>query len=106
MKRYEDDGGPRADLQLVNYCAENCLYRFDQALLGVLDNFPLRYRRRGLMWPLVFPFGYARRPASDTDGKAIVRQALQPGEFRDRLTRDIFITDDPNDRVGLLEHTR
>ena len=34
-----------------------------------------------------------------------MRQALQPGEFRDRLTRDIFITDDPNDRVGLLEHT-
>ena len=41
------------------------------------------------MWPLVFPFG-TRRPASDTDGKAIVRQALQPGAFRDRLTRDIF----------------
>ena len=37
--------------------------------------------------------------------KAIARAALQPGEFRDRLTRDIYITDDPDDRVGLLEHT-
>ena len=34
-----------------------------------------------------------------------MRAALQPGEFRDRLTRDVFITDDPSDRVGLLEHT-
>ena len=56
------------------------------------------------MWPLVFPFGL-RRPASDNDGKAIVRAALQPGAFRDRLTRDIFASDDPSDRVGLLEQT-
>ena len=30
---------------------------------------------------------------------------LEPGEFRDRLTRDIFTTDDPSDRMGLLEYT-
>jgi len=104
LKRYEDDGCPRADLKLVNYCAENCLSRFDHALAGTLDNFPLP-TAGVLMRPLIFPYGFARRPAPDKDGKAIVRRALQPGEFRDRLTRDIFITDDPNDRVGLLEHT-
>jgi acyl-CoA dehydrogenase len=43
--------------------------------------------------------------ASDRDGKEIVRAALQPGAFRDRLTRDIFVSDDPADRVGLLEYT-
>jgi len=53
----------------------------------------------------VFPYGFARRPALDKDGKSIVRAALRPGEARDRLTRDIFITDDPEDPVGLLEHT-
>ncbi len=104
LKRYEDDGAPRADLKLVDYCAENCLYRFDQALAGTLDNFPMPLAGV-LMRPLVFPFGAARRPASDRDGKAIVRAALEPGEFRDRLTRDIFITNDQNDRLGLLEHT-
>ena len=103
LKRYEDDGRQVADLPLVNYCAGNCLYRFDQALLGVLRNFPVR-PAAWAMWPLVFPFG-TRAPASDSAGKAIVRQALQPGAFRDRLTRDIFSPDDPNDRVGLLEYT-
>jgi len=70
----------------------------------VLDNFPMRWVG-WLMRPLVFPLGVWRRPASDLAGKAIVRAALEPGAFRDRLTRDIFISNDPNDRVGLLEHT-
>ena len=38
LKRYEDDRAPKADLKLVNYCAQNCLYRFDQALAGVIEN--------------------------------------------------------------------
>jgi acyl-CoA dehydrogenase len=103
LKRYEDDGRQAADLPLVAYCARNCLYRFDQALLGVLRNFPIKPAAFALR-PLVFPFG-TRAPASDAAAKAIVRQALQPGAFRDRLTRDIFTTDDPNDRVGVLEYT-
>lgn len=103
LKRYDDDGHPEADLKLVNYCAQNCLARFDLALAGVLDNFPRGWVGVCLR-PLVFPFG-ARRPAKDRHGKEIVRAALQPGAFRDRLTREIFITDDPADRIGLLEHT-
>jgi acyl-CoA dehydrogenase len=103
LKRFEDDGRPAADLKLVDYCARNCLYRFDQALLGTLRNFPV-IAAGWLMRPLVFPFG-VRRPASDKAGKEIVRAALQPGAFRDRLTMGIFASDDPSDRVGLLEYT-
>jgi acyl-CoA dehydrogenase len=103
LKRYDDDGRPKEDLKLVDYCAQNCLYRFDQALLGVLRNFPVRWAA-WLIYPLVFPLG-ARRPASDREGKEIVRAALEPGAFRDRLTRDIFISDDPGDRAGLLDYT-
>jgi len=104
LKRYDDDGRPKEDLKLVDYCARNCLYRFDQALLGVLRNFPVRWAA-WLMYPFVFPLGARRSPASDRDGKEIVRGALEPGAFRDRLTRDIFISDDPGDRAGLLDYT-
>jgi acyl-CoA dehydrogenase len=104
LKRYEDDGAPKADLKLVNYCAQNCLYRFDQALAGVIENFPVVWAS-WLMRFLVFPLPIMRHHASDKAGKEIVREALQPGEFRDRLTREIFITNDPSDRLGLLEHT-
>ena len=105
LKRFDDDGRPRADLKLVDYCARNCLFRFDQALRGVLDNFPVRRHAAWAMRPLVFPLGSWRRPASDKAGKEIVRAALEPGEFRDRLTREIYTSDDPADRVGLLEYT-
>ncbi len=64
----------------MDYCAQNCLYRFDQALRGVLDNFPVRWAA-WLMRPLVFPLGSWRRPATDRDGKEIVRAALEPGRF-------------------------
>jgi acyl-CoA dehydrogenase len=104
LKRYDDDGRPEEDLKLVDYCARNCLHRFDQALLGTLRNFPIR-SAAWLMAPLVFPFGVRRRPASDREGKAIVRAALEPGAFRDRLTRDIFISEDPGDRAVLLDYT-
>ena len=47
LKRYEDDGRPRDDLKLVDYCAKNCLYRFDQALLGALRQLPAYAGRPG-----------------------------------------------------------
>jgi acyl-CoA dehydrogenase len=104
LKRYEDDGSPPGDLKIVNYAAQNCLYRFEQSLAGVVDNFP-NPAAGILMRVLVFPLGALRRPASDRDGKAIVREALAPGGLRDRLTRFIYLTDDPSDRVGVLEYT-
>jgi acyl-CoA dehydrogenase len=104
LKRYDDDGRPKEDLKVVDFCARNCLYRFDQALLGVLRNFPVRWAAWA-MTPLVFPLGARRRPASDAAGKAIARASLEPGAFRDRLTRHIYITDDPRDRIGLLDYT-
>jgi acyl-CoA dehydrogenase len=103
LKRYDDDGRVKEDLKLVDYCARNCLYRFDQALLGTLRNFPHRWAA-WLMTPLVFPLGL-RRPAKDDAGKEIVRAALEPGAFRDRLTRDVFVSNDLKDREGLLDYT-
>lgn len=104
LKRYEDDGEPVADLRFVELCARNCLYRFERAIAGTIANFPVRWAA-WLMAPLVFPLGAWARPAGDRLAKEAVRLALQPGEVRDRLTRDIHVTDDPGDPVGLLEHT-
>jgi len=104
LKRFEDDGEPASDRKFVEYCARNCLYRFEAAMRGVIDNFPV-YFARLLMRPLIFPLGMRARPASDRLGKEITKAALSPGEIRDRLTRDIFISDDPDDSTGLLEYT-
>ncbi len=102
LKRYEDDGEPLEDAIIVDYCVQNGLYRFEQAIKGVLDNFPVRPVAWGLR-PFVFPLGVNRKPASDNQGKELVKLLMQPGKVRDRLTREIYRTDDPNDPIGVLE---
>ena len=104
LKRYEDDGRPEADQIIVELAARNGLYRFQQAIGGVIDNFPVAPARY-LMRLAVFPLGRRMKPASDKLGRAVAKVALEPGEVRDRLTRDIFISRDVNDPTGLLEVT-
>ena len=104
LKRFEDDGRPADDQAVVALVAQNGLYRFQQALRGTIDNFPVAPARILMRW-LVFPLGTHYKPAPDSVGHRVVRKAIEPGEFRDRLTRDIFVSKDPNDPTGILEVT-
>ena len=104
LKRYEDDGKPTDDRQIVSLCAQNALYRHQQALRGAIDNFPVAPVRWLMNW-CVFPLGARYRPAPDWLGHKVVELVLQPGEVRDRLTRHIYISRDVNDATGLLEVT-
>ncbi|MEZ5774447.1 MAG: acyl-CoA dehydrogenase [Hyphomicrobiaceae bacterium] len=104
LKRFADDGRPLADRALVDYAATNALNRFEEAVRGVVDNFPVRPARPFLRLVLL-PLGARRRPAADHLGRRIVQPVLAPGEQRDRLTREIFVSHDPADPTGILEHT-
>ena len=104
LKRYEDDGRPANDRHIVELCARNGLHRFQEAMAGVIDNFPNALVRLK-MSAIVFPLGRRFRPASDRLGSTCVRLAIEPGEVRDRLTREIFVSNDVNDPTGLLEVT-
>jgi len=102
LKRYEDDGKPAGDRLIVELAARNSLHRFQTAIGGAIDNFPVAPARL-CMKALVFPFGRHWKPASDRLGSAVARLVIQPGEVRDRLTRHIFISKDADDPTGLLE---
>jgi acyl-CoA dehydrogenase len=104
LKRFEDDGSPASDRHIVEMCLTNGLYRFQQALGGAIDNFPNGFVRMKLK-AIVFPFGRPYKAASDRLGSLAVRLVTEPGEARDRLTRDIFVSRDVNDPTGLLEVT-
>jgi acyl-CoA dehydrogenase len=104
LKRFEDDGRKPADLAIVSFAAANSLNRFEIAIRGTVDNFPNRIVR-GLLRVLVFPLGRHYYPASDRLGGVLARAVTVPGSFRDRLTRDIFISKNPADATGLLEVT-
>jgi acyl-CoA dehydrogenase len=104
LKRYKDDGKPAGDRLIVELCARNCLYRFQEAIAGTIDNFPNWFVRMKLR-AIVFPFGRPYRRANDLLGHRVVALAIEPGEVRDRLTREIYISRDVNDPTGLLEVT-
>ena len=104
LKRYEDDGRLSADATFVNLAAANGLYRFQEAMRGVIDNFPIA-PARWAMRLVVFPLGNPYRPASDALGHRAVRLVLEAPEVRDRLTRYIYVSKSPEDPTGLLEYT-
>jgi len=104
LKRYEDDGKPANDRQIVEMCARNGLYRFQEALRGTIDNFPST-PVRWLMRAMVYPLGQHYKPAPDYLGHKCVEMVLVPGEVRDRLTRFVYVSQDSNDPTGLLEVT-
>jgi acyl-CoA dehydrogenase len=102
LKRFEDDARPAADKPILDYSVRNCFHRFYAALYDAIDNFPVR-PARPLLKVLVFPLGNRFRKAPDNLGKTIVQLALEPGDVRDRLTRNIYVSYDENDPTGLLE---
>jgi acyl-CoA dehydrogenase len=104
LKRYEDDGKPANDRLIVEMCARNGLYSFQEALRGTIDNFPST-PVRWLMRATVYPLGQHYKPAPDYLGHKCVELVLTPGEVRDRLTRFVYVSQDSNDPTGLLEVT-
>jgi acyl-CoA dehydrogenase len=104
LKRFEDDGRPAADRPIVDMAVANGLARFDEALHGVVMNFPVAPARWKLR-AIVFPLGRHFDPAPDPLGSTVAGLVLRPGEVRDRLTRHIYVSHDPADPTGVLEAT-
>ena len=104
LKRFEDDGRLSSDRTFVDLAAMNGLYRFQEALRGVVDNFPVA-PARWAMRIVAFPFGNPYRPAPDYLGHRAVKLVLDAPEVRERLTRYIYVSQDADDPTGLLEVT-
>ncbi len=103
LKRYEDTGRPAADLPLLEWSVRRCLFETQVALDQILRNFPNRFV--GLMLrAVVFPLGRRYRTPNDQLTQKCASLLLTPSEARDRLTACAFVSDDPLDVTGSLEH--
>ena len=103
LKQFEDQGRPEADLPLVEWACRDSLFAMQQALEGILRNFPSR-PIAWLMRFLVLPLGRPYAPPSDRLGHQVADILLAPSDARDRLTRHAFTSTDPKDPVGRMEH--
>jgi acyl-CoA dehydrogenase len=102
LKKFDADGQPRSDLPLVEWTAKYCLHQVQVALDEVLRNFPIKWLGVVLRHS-IFPLGLSLRPPNDALGHRVAALLLRPGEARDRLTKGIYINDDPDDITGCLE---
>lgn len=102
LKRYDDQGRQPEDADLARWAVQDALYRAEQALDGVLRNFP----NRGLSIVLRFltlPLGRWCAPPSDALGERVARSLVRPGQPRDRLTLNCHVPGDEQDPVGAIE---
>ncbi len=105
LKRFENDGRPEVDLPLLEWSMEDSLQRIQQALLGVIKNFPVPLLGH-VVKLIVFPFGLPSSGPTDKTVKAIAKLLLSENESRDRLTDGVFISDrdDATGRVNQAFH--
>jgi len=102
LKRFEDDGRPRADEPLMHWACQYSLYQVEQALDGVIRNFPVR----PIAWKMrvwAFPLG---RRASLPDDKLMHQLAgmlIEPSATRKRLVSGIY-DGDSESATGRLHH--
>lgn len=89
LKRFEDDGRPEEDLPLVEWGISDSLHRVEEALHGVLGNFPSG-TAGWLLKRICFPFGRVHAESGDRAGRSIALMLMNRNATRERLTHDVF----------------
>ena len=101
LKRYEDEGRQKADLPLVKWAVEECLYQSEKAMDDLLKNFPNKLVA-GVMRITLFPTGRAMSTPSDRLDHKLAQILMEPSETRDRLGRGQYLTPTENNPHGLV----
>lgn len=104
LKRFHQDGEPKSDKPLVEWCCQHLFHECDLAIHGVIANFPSRFARLHLKLVLQ-PFGCPHREPSDRLGHQIAKLLTEPCESRARLTHAVFREASENCPIGRLEET-
>lgn len=102
LKRFFEDGEPPADLPLVEWSCQQLLYECEEAMRGVISNFPVLWARIILSF-ILQPLGKKRNKPSDQLGHRLARILTEPNDTRARLTRLVYSHSGPNCPLGRLE---
>ncbi|OEC36566.1 acyl-CoA dehydrogenase [Pseudomonas cuatrocienegasensis] len=107
LKRYHDLGSPEHSRVLLRWALEESLGKAEDALDGLLENFPSRILG-GLLRVVVFPFGRRHNGPDDrldAEVAAIIgRNAGDPA--LEQLLEGCYRPQSADDAVGALQHAR
>jgi acyl-CoA dehydrogenase len=102
LKRFHEDGEPKADVPLVQWCCQQLLYECEIAMHGVIENFPLAWARV-LLRLIIKPLGNRRNRPNDELGHQLAKMIIEPSETRKRLTRLVYSQAVENCPLGRME---
>jgi acyl-CoA dehydrogenase len=89
LLRFKQDGEALSDKPLVDWCCQALFYECEQAIAGIVANFPVRWAR-GFLKVLLLPFGGRRKKPDDNLGQKLAQLMMEPNDTRRRLTRHVF----------------
>lgn len=102
LKRFHEDGSPKEDIPLVDWCCQHLFIECALAIRGIISNFPGRWQRLVLKI-LIQPMGIKRHKPNDQLGHELAQMLSMPNETRSRLTRFVFREPIDNCPAGRLE---
>jgi acyl-CoA dehydrogenase len=104
LKRFNDEGRQKADLPLVQWALEDCLFKTQEAIDELINNFPNRLIAAVLRL-IILPFGKPLSKPSDRLDHKVAQFLQTPSEARTRLGQGQYLTPMPNNTLGMLEQT-
>ena len=102
LKRFEMEGRQTADAPLMHWAIWDAMFKAQNAIEGVLSNFPNRVIATVLR-RTVFPLGRPYVVPSDTLGHEVAKLLIEPSATRDRLTAGMHISTNEDNPVGAIE---
>ncbi|MBV6273949.1 acyl-CoA dehydrogenase [Alcaligenaceae bacterium CGII-47] len=102
LKRFEDEGRQAADAPLAHWAIQDAFCRLQDALAGVLQNFPNRIIGFALHL-MIFTWGRPFSAPSDALGLAVAQAITEAGGARERLTRGVYIPKNTEEAIGTIE---
>lgn len=104
LKRFNDEGRQREMQDLMQWAAEDSLYKCQTALAEMLDNFPNRIVGKAVKF-MIFPWGRTLKKPSDKLDHKVARMLQTPSSARSQLGKDVYLERIESNPAGLQEQT-
>ncbi len=102
LKRFKDNGEPENEAPLADWACQYALYQAQQALHGILLNYPNRTFGR-ILRIIIFPSGRYLQMPTDKLSRQVADLLQTPGAVRNRLTQDMYIPHNEDETIGQIE---
>lgn len=104
LKRFNDEGRQKDDLPLMKWAVEDCLFKTQQAIDELINNFPNRFIA-SILRLVILPFGKSLTKPSDMLDHKVAKLLQTPSNARTRLGDGQYLTREATNTVGMLEQT-